>query len=159
MEKYNIGEQIEKEVRKQGISIVDFAKMIHCNRNNVYNIFKRQTIDVLLLKSICEVLNRNFFSELAKEINYPYENIKIEELKDWIVDEITKTIHGFESDDENAKEFLSWAKLFEREEAEFVVGIEFVNDWGYDDRKEIPVEEAADYAHDLMQRIVNCWYL
>ena len=60
-----IGELIEKEVRKQGWVINNFAKAICCGRNNVYDIFKRSSIDVLLLAKISEVLKHNFFEDLV----------------------------------------------------------------------------------------------
>jgi len=65
--KRNIGELIENEVRKQGIPIVEFAELICCQRNNVYNIFKRNKMDIAQLKQISKVLNRNFFKELAED--------------------------------------------------------------------------------------------
>lgn len=67
--KKSIGEMIEYEVRKQQIPIVDFAKMICCQRNNVYDIFKRSKMDIAQLKQISKVLNRNFFKELAEDID------------------------------------------------------------------------------------------
>ncbi|MBR5957464.1 MAG: hypothetical protein IKZ99_03790, partial [Salinivirgaceae bacterium] len=65
--KKTIGELIEYEVRKQGFEIAEFAKMINCKRNNVYNIFDRNTIDVALLARISKVLNHNFFDDVAKD--------------------------------------------------------------------------------------------
>lgn len=65
--KRSIGELIDIEVRQQGMSIVDFAKLIHCERSNVYDIFKRSNINVELLKRISIVLKRNFFQELADD--------------------------------------------------------------------------------------------
>ncbi len=64
----NIGELIEEEVRRQSIPIVDFAERINCQRNNVYDLFKRNKIDIIQLKRISEVLNRNFFKELAEDL-------------------------------------------------------------------------------------------
>lgn len=61
-----IGELIELEVRRQGIPITDFAEMICCKRNNVYDIFKRDNMDIKLLKNISMLLKRNFFKELAE---------------------------------------------------------------------------------------------
>lgn len=61
-----IGELIELEVRRQNIAITDFAEMICCRRNNVYDIFRRDNLDIKLLKNISKVLNRNFFKELAE---------------------------------------------------------------------------------------------
>lgn len=60
-----IGELIEKEVRKQKMTISRFAKEICCARNNVYDIFKRSSIDILQLAKISEVLKRNFFEDLV----------------------------------------------------------------------------------------------
>jgi hypothetical protein len=80
-----------------------------------------------------------------------------EELREWLADYITDTIHGFEAED--SVEFNQWAENFKKEEAEFVVNMEFVNDWGYDKRNEIPEEEAKDYANALLEKILDRWYL
>ena len=84
------------------------------------------------------------------------ETIKIEDLKEWLVDYITMNIHSMESGE--SEEFNNWAKSFEKEEAEFVVKAEFVNDWGYDNRNEISIKEASEYAQALIQRILSTWY-
>ena len=67
MSKKTIGELIEQEVRKQGISITSFADQIYCTRANVYDIFKRSKMDVAQLALVSRVLNRNFFQELAED--------------------------------------------------------------------------------------------
>lgn len=77
--KKTIGELIENEVRKQQIPIVGFAKMICCKRNNVYDIFKRNKIDIVQLKRISKVLNRNFFKELANDLDLIDEKEESEE--------------------------------------------------------------------------------
>lgn len=77
--KKTIGELIEYEVRKQQIPITKFAKMINCQRNNVYDIFKRSRMDIVQLKQISKVLNRNFFKELADNIELINENKESEE--------------------------------------------------------------------------------
>lgn len=68
MEEKYIGEQIENEVRKQELDIIKFAEAIHCQRNNVYNIFKRNNIDIQLLAKISKVLNHNYFKDLADNL-------------------------------------------------------------------------------------------
>lgn len=67
-DKKTIGKLIESEVRKQQIPITEFARLICCQRNNVYNIFKRSKIDIIQLKQISKVLKHNFFKELADDI-------------------------------------------------------------------------------------------
>lgn len=62
-----IGELIEKEVRNQQLNIVEFANAISCKRNNVYNIFQRPNIDIILLARISNVLKHNFFADLAND--------------------------------------------------------------------------------------------
>lgn len=64
-----IGELIEHEVRKQEIPITEFAERIHCKRNNVYDIFKRNTIDVMQLIAISKVLKHNFIADIAKDFS------------------------------------------------------------------------------------------
>lgn len=78
---HTIGELIEREVRKQQIPITQFADMICCQRNNVYDIFRRSKIDIVLLKRISEVLNRNFFKELADDLDLICENEETEKDK------------------------------------------------------------------------------
>jgi len=67
--KKTIGSLIEYEVRKQQISIKDFAEMIHVTRANAYNIFKRSVLDVQLLGRICKALKRNFFEDISKDLH------------------------------------------------------------------------------------------
>lgn len=84
--------------------------------------------------------------------------IKIEtELSEWLVKYITDTINNLEANKPIG--FNEWAKSFKKEEAQFVVDMEFTNDWGYEKRKEITEKEATEYAHSLIQRIVNNWHL
>jgi len=85
------------------------------------------------------------------------KTIKIKkELENWLVDYLTNTVHNLEAEDSD--EFNNWAKAFKREEAAFVVRMEFVNDWGYDKRTEITEEEAEKYAQSLLKIILNNWY-
>lgn len=64
-----IGELIQKEVDKQGLTKIDFAKKIHHQRDSVYKIFKKGSIDTYLLARISKALKRNFFQDLADSID------------------------------------------------------------------------------------------
>ncbi len=59
--KINIGQEIEKELRRQERGVSWFARKLNCNRSNVYKIFKRDDIDTSTLERISNILNRNFF--------------------------------------------------------------------------------------------------
>lgn len=69
MDTTTIGELIEKEVRKQGWKMEDFADAICRTRVNVYNIFKRKSLDTALLALISKVLNHNFFEDIISNPN------------------------------------------------------------------------------------------
>lgn len=58
----HIGKEIEAELRHQGRGVTWLAHRLHCDRTNVYNIFRREGIDTILLQRIGTVLNRNFFT-------------------------------------------------------------------------------------------------
>lgn len=85
------------------------------------------------------------------------DTISKEELKNWVTDYITDTIHSLKA--ENSTEFDLWASSFDRAEAEFLVNMEYPNDWGYDKRTEIPTMEVEKYAGALLQRILDRWYI
>ena len=63
----NIGEQIEAILRKQGKSAAWLATQIPCERTNVYNIFRRKSLDVRLLMKISQILEHDFFKDLSEE--------------------------------------------------------------------------------------------
>ena len=63
----NIGKHIEEILRKQGKSAAWLASQIPCERTNVYNIFKRKSLDVRLLMRISVILEHDFFKDLSEE--------------------------------------------------------------------------------------------
>ena len=60
-EMVHIGELIKSELNQQGRSASWLAKQLCCDRSNIYSIFKRQSIDTMMLMRISRVLNHNFF--------------------------------------------------------------------------------------------------
>lgn len=63
----NIGQSIRKvfdEMPKQ-CTVAWFAKELHCERRNVYRIFERENIDILLLARISRILDHDFFQDLS----------------------------------------------------------------------------------------------
>lgn len=57
----HIGQIIEKELHRQKRSVTWFARRLYCDRTNVYNIFRRQSLDTELLLRISIILEYNFF--------------------------------------------------------------------------------------------------
>lgn len=64
----HIGKLIEEELRRQERTVTWFADKLCCERTNVYSIFKRQSIDTVLLLRISLILRRNFFSAYLEEL-------------------------------------------------------------------------------------------
>ncbi len=73
--KTHIGELIKQKFEKRGCTVSWFAKELHCDRSNVYDIFKRESIDTKRLYKISEILEHNFFKTLADD----FENSKEEQ--------------------------------------------------------------------------------
>ena len=57
----HIGQLIEQELRRQRRSVSWFAKELYCDRTNVYKLFRKESIDTLLLYRISYVLSHDFF--------------------------------------------------------------------------------------------------
>ena len=64
----HIGKKIETVVRSQGRSVSWLAAQIPCDRSNIYNIYKRDTIDVKLLMRLSVILGHNFLDDLSREM-------------------------------------------------------------------------------------------
>jgi len=65
----HLGKKIEEELRRQGLSVTEFARRINRTRTVAYDIFKRDSIDTELLLQIGKVLQADFFASIKK--NYP----------------------------------------------------------------------------------------
>lgn len=64
----HIGSLIEQELRRQDRSVTWLASELHCDRTNVYKVFKRKSIDTRLLVDISVILQHNFFLDYADEV-------------------------------------------------------------------------------------------
>ena len=80
----HIGSIIEQKVKEKGIKISVFAEAIHCNRTNVYSIFRRKSIDTEQLFLISKVLNVDF-TKLYFEDENEDESDHIQSQKKYIV--------------------------------------------------------------------------
>ena len=98
-----IGEKIKKIFDKKNMNITQFADLLHCDRANVYNIFRRKKIDIHLLWEISKILNHNFVEEICT--NNPPKEMPASKIS--LVLEINLT------DAKTAKSFLKAIKQLE----------------------------------------------
>lgn len=71
MSKLHIGKKIKEVWRKSRMKGTEFAAAINRDRQVIYDIFKRESIDTELLQNIGKVLNHDFFSYYSNEIAEP----------------------------------------------------------------------------------------
>ena len=64
----HIGKKIEEVFYEQGRSPSWLAKKLYCDRTNIYNIFRRESIDTALLAKISILLNHDFFMYYQQEL-------------------------------------------------------------------------------------------
>ena len=62
-----IGQLITEPVEATNMEVTAFAKAINKERSNIYDIYKRDSIDTKLLKKIGQVLQYDFFQHLIEE--------------------------------------------------------------------------------------------
>ena len=61
----HIGKMIRKKMEEEGRSVHWLAEKLSCNRSNVYKIYEKSDIDVILLFHISQVLNHDFFNDIS----------------------------------------------------------------------------------------------
>lgn len=63
-------ERVFRELERENpkCTVTWFAGQLNCDRRNVYDIFKRATIDTQLLIQISLILNHNFYDDIAEAV-------------------------------------------------------------------------------------------
>ena len=67
MEKYNIGQEILKEVKAKYLSVTAFAKDLCKSSSATYEIFGKTSLDTDLLLKVSQLLDRDFFREFSEK--------------------------------------------------------------------------------------------
>ena len=70
-----IGERIKEILFSKERSAMWLSEQLHCERTNVYDIFKRKDIGVDLLRKISLILEHDFFRDLS-EYTFPQRTNK-----------------------------------------------------------------------------------
>lgn len=65
----HIGNRIREVMKEKHMSAIAIAKIINCERTNIYNIYARKDINTKLLEQFCVILNHDFFKELSKDLS------------------------------------------------------------------------------------------
>lgn len=60
--KIHVGEKIKARAKESRIGSTELAKLINTSKQNIYGIYKRESIDTDLLQKFCKVLNYDFFT-------------------------------------------------------------------------------------------------
>ncbi|ANI88603.1 hypothetical protein A9P82_04450 [Arachidicoccus ginsenosidimutans] len=63
----HIGRIIERETKRNGVRRKELYEKLNTSRQNLYAIFKRETIDTGILLKLSELLHYNFFKEFFTE--------------------------------------------------------------------------------------------
>lgn len=53
----------------KNFNVRQLAEEIHCDRRNIYRIFAKENIDIVLLKRLSIALNHDFFKELSDSLH------------------------------------------------------------------------------------------
>lgn len=65
-----IGELIKERLHQQGKTVVWFARQLSCSRNNVYKIFRSNSIATQDLLRISKILEFDFFAIYSEELAF-----------------------------------------------------------------------------------------
>jgi transcriptional regulator with XRE-family HTH domain len=63
----HIGNRIKEVMKEKHMSAIAIAKIINCERTNIYNIFERESISSGLLVKFCHILKHDFFKDLSAD--------------------------------------------------------------------------------------------
>lgn len=77
----HVGGKIREIFDGKGMSISEFARRINMSRENIYDIFKRKTIDTGLLETISSTLEHDFFQYFSQSTLEGYKS-ELEKLKE-----------------------------------------------------------------------------
>jgi hypothetical protein len=87
----HIGKLVKSVVRASNLKDSEFANRISKTRQNVYDLYKRDSVDVKFLLTISEALDYDFFKHFVKEQVVADTEVSVQfKLKTTEIDEVLK---------------------------------------------------------------------
>ena len=78
----HIGKLIQSFVKENHINSAQLARDICKTRQNIYDLYKRDDVEVKLLLAISEALNHNFFEDIYPSDKKELSNVNIDNVFD-----------------------------------------------------------------------------
>ena len=75
MAKAIIGQEIKRIVKLRGLSVEELATALNVSKPNIFDIYKRESIDTGLLERLCKVLQYNFFKSFYQIFHYKWSRL------------------------------------------------------------------------------------
>ncbi|GAB6013151.1 hypothetical protein [Viscerimonas tarda] len=89
LNKIHIGKLIQAFVKENNVNSAELARKIGKTRQNVYDIYKRDDIEVKLFLTLSKVLNHNFIDDICPRNEYGNDiDIIFNALKDLVAEKI-----------------------------------------------------------------------
>lgn len=66
----NVGEILERAVRRQDMSICEVSRRMNISRRTLYNWFEQRTLDKSLLFAVGRIINHDFSEELGEDFSF-----------------------------------------------------------------------------------------
>lgn len=71
----HIGQHIKEIMQRHGVTATRLAEGICCSRTHVHKIFRKDNIDIALLRRISDALQHDFFHDLSEEYKNTVSNL------------------------------------------------------------------------------------
>jgi len=70
----HLGAYIKNKVKERGLTVSEFARRIHCTRRNIYQIYKKNSLDSNLINRISQALDIDLLSNFNKTSSKNFVN-------------------------------------------------------------------------------------
>lgn len=90
--KVHIGSVIEKKLAESGIKSSVFAQKLNMSNRNLYNLFKRSSVNSELLQEIGDILGFDFFSLYKNEEQSSVQEAKSKYARNYHEDKLALTV-------------------------------------------------------------------